>query len=104
LAKQAKIRENMPEQTLELPLGEPRTFDLPDVVYGPIYSVVDEMTCVLRAAQKATATPHGDVAISAKIKEPMFVLENGETFTGVRNRPSLSVCHILRPCLGAAGV
>jgi superfamily II DNA or RNA helicase len=76
----------MPKLTLQLPLGEPRSFDFPDLVYGPTHVDVGEITCVLRSAEKATATPQGQVAISAKIKEPLFALNNGETFILTRRK------------------
>jgi superfamily II DNA or RNA helicase len=70
----------MPDQNLELPLGEPQPLNLPEIIHRPIQIAVGEIACVLRPAERAVATQQGEIAISAKIKEPLYALENGETF------------------------
>ncbi|MER9373662.1 DEAD/DEAH box helicase family protein [Mesorhizobium sp. M0491] len=51
---------------------------LPQLDYGPIKVVVGQVRAVLRAAETVTATQVGEVAVSARIKEPLYALVSGE--------------------------
>lgn len=63
---------------LELPLSGPRAVDLPELIYGPVRLSIGDIYCALRQAEKCSATPLGQISISARLKEPLYSLPSGE--------------------------
>lgn len=53
-------------------------FELPQLTYGPISVDIGTIQCVLRLAQKVTASPQGEIQISARIKEQTYRLPSDD--------------------------
>ena len=81
--------------------------NLPKLLYGPEKTEAGTVAVQLRAAETVEASPDGEVNVSARIKEPVFVLPSGERLvvTTRRNvaRPGGTDGLLLRGSDGALG-
>ncbi|WP_269713294.1 DEAD/DEAH box helicase [Caulobacter sp. NIBR2454] len=58
----------------------PTAFTLPTVKYGPIRTPTGRIECLLRGPIVVEATKIGEVAVSPRVKEPIYRTADGETF------------------------
>lgn len=57
---------------------DPIELELPQLSLGPLSVGAGSVQCILRSSLKVAAQPQGDVAISPKIREPLYRLPSGE--------------------------